>query len=76
MLTTFAVFPILSLIVESSDICIFILLCLQSAAYHASSFSVLSLFYFLFVTPKIYLLDWLLLLPNPPISFISSHACG
>ncbi len=36
-------------------------------------FSTLS-FYFLFVTPKICLLNRLL--PNPPISFISSHACG
>ncbi len=84
-LTTVAIFLILSLIVDCSNI--FILLCLQSAAYHVSSFSLLLSIFFLFISclwrppvcalllpQKICLLDQLL--PNPPTSFISSHAFG
>ncbi len=84
-LTTVAIFVNLSLIVDCSGI--FILLCLQSAAYHASSFSLLLSVFFLFIScywpppvcalllpQKICLLDQVL--PYPPTSFNLSCACG
>ena len=73
-LTTVAIFLNVSLIVDCSDM--FILLCLHKPPhlhFLPSSICILSV-YFLIVTPKIWLLNRLL--PNPPISFISSHACG